>query len=53
MQDDLLSYILEKSGAPTLVLVALAVLWDRLKRLESTVEDHATKLWNFQGDDHR
>lgn len=53
MQEDLLSFILEKSGAPTLVLVALAVLWDRLKKLEDKVEDHAAKLWNFQGEEHR
>lgn len=49
-----MSFLIEKSGAPTLVLVALAVIWDRLKRLEADLEDHAKKLWNFQGeDDHR
>lgn len=52
MPDELLNYIVTKSGAPTLVLVALAVIWDRLKRLEDQVADHATKLWDFQGEDH-
>lgn len=54
MQDDLFNFLIEKSGAPTLVLVALAVIWDRLKRLEAALEDHARKLWDFQGEDeHR
>ena len=53
MPENLLNYLMDKSGAPTLVLVALALVWDRLKRLEAKVEDHATKLWDIHGEDHQ
>lgn len=48
--EQLLNYALEEAGPLTLLIVALALIWDRIKRLEDWQKVVDERLWEMQGD---
>jgi hypothetical protein len=50
MEETLLSYLLDKVGPATLLLMAFAVIWDRQKQHGARLDSIEEKIWEIHGE---
>jgi hypothetical protein len=50
MEADLISYLMDKVGPATMLLMAVAALWQRQKDHGKRLDDVEQKLWELHGE---